>query len=305
MNPAEREELARLLPSPGDPVLQSDRLRQLENRLMQEITREAIPQATPAVVPEQLPARRNTRARIALPIGIAAAVSALFLAAGAGSEPERPAFDDEAVGLLTRIATVAAAKNTPSVRDDQYIYTRTQGMQQIAGEGEDNFQRSDWHAVNGKRDGLARITVLSGPSGKGSMDMKLAADPNATSYRELQEMPTDPDKMYNTVWEATQGQGPTHEAAALEQIGTMLQGATLLPEVDAALYRAAAMIPGVSVIDSAKDAAGRPGVGLAFGIGDDRDVWVFDKKSLTYLGSDDVALLQVGVVDHLGQALNR
>jgi hypothetical protein len=59
------------------------------------------------------------------------------------------------------------------------------------------------------------------------------------------------------------------------------------------------------VVDSAKDTAGRAGVGRAFGVGGDRDVWVFDKKSLTYLGSDDVALLQVGVVDHLGQALNR
>ena len=38
MNPAEREELARLLPSPGDPVLTSDRHDLLKDHLMREFT---------------------------------------------------------------------------------------------------------------------------------------------------------------------------------------------------------------------------------------------------------------------------
>ncbi|KOV95528.1 MULTISPECIES: hypothetical protein [unclassified Streptomyces] len=84
-------------------------------------------------------------------------------------------------------------------------------------------------------------------------------------------------------------------------IGSMLQGAPLLPEVDAALYRTAARIPGVTVVDDAEDAAGRAGVGLAFGDGKDHEVWVFEKKDLNYLGSDRVALLDIDVVDKVGQ----
>ncbi|KUO21512.1 hypothetical protein [Streptomyces dysideae] len=81
----------------------------------------------------------------------------------------------------------------------------------------------------------------------------------------------------------------------------MLNQATLPPEVDAALCRAAARIPGVSVAEHAEDAAGRRGIGLAFRDGDDRDLWVFDRKTLHYLGSDEVALLDVGVVDKIGE----
>jgi len=143
--------------------------------------------------------------------------------------------------------------------------------------------------------------MLSGPSGRGTKNMRLDADPNAVTYRELQALPTDPDALYRKIWADTDGQGPTHEEAALEAIGAMLSKATLLPEVDAALYRAAARIPGVSVAEHAEDAAGRRGIGLAFGDGDDRDVWVFNRKMLDCLGSDEVALLDVGVVDKIGE----
>ncbi|MBA4867015.1 hypothetical protein H1V43_38125 [Streptomyces sp. PSKA54] len=52
---------------------------------------------------------------------------------------------------------------------------------------------------------------------------------------------------------------------------------------------------------SLEDSAGRRGIGLAFVDGDDRDVWVFNRKTLHYLGSDEVALLDVGVVDKIGK----
>jgi hypothetical protein len=299
MNPVDREEMARLLPSPGDPVLPSERLIQMEAHLMREITQEAPARGARSEAGEPSPARPRRRLRIAVPVGVAAAVVATVLTLATGGS-RQPSPDPEAVELLNRIATVAAAQNAPAVRDDQYVYTVTQGMQEIQGEGRDTFRRSDWQAVDGERDGLARITVLAGPSGKGTRDMKLEADPNSTTYRELQALPTDTDKLYERVWTATEGQGPTHEEAALEMIGSMLRNATLLPEVDAALYRVAARVPGVTVVEDAKDAAGRAGVGLAFGDGDEREVWVFGEKALNYLGSGETALLDVGVVDEAG-----
>ncbi|MFF4724996.1 RNA polymerase sigma factor [Streptomyces mirabilis] len=49
-----------------------------------------------------------------------------------------------------------------------------------------------------------------------------------------------------------------------------------------------------------KDYTGRSGIGLSFKERDGRTVWVFDKKSLDFLGSADEALLAVGVADKAG-----
>ncbi|PAZ10932.1 hypothetical protein CLM62_38455 [Streptomyces sp. SA15] len=310
MNPEEREELARLLPSPGEPVLTSDRHDLLQEHLMRELTKEVQDTREITTAPgarERAPRRRF--AMIAVPLATATAVAATVVVSTVGSKT--PTTDQEAVDLLNRIAAVAAAKKSVTVRDDQYVYIRTQGSLEIT-EVEDSgtqiFRRSNWTAVNGKRPGLARITVLSGPNlpghrtAKGTPeDMRLSPNPNVTTYRELEALPTDPDALLKKIYADTKGQGPTHHGAALEMIGDMLDDATLLPEVGAALYRATAKIPGVSVVENAKDLAGRPGIGLTFKDRDDRDTWVFDKKSLNYLGSEEEALLGVGVVDKIGE----
>jgi len=136
---------------------------------------------------------------------------------------------------------------------------------------------------------------------KGTHDMRLSPDPNVTTFRELQALPTDPDALLEKIYAGTRGEGQTRESAALEKIGDLLADATLLPELDAALYRAAAKIPGVSVVTDAKDYTGRSGIGLSFEERDGRTVWVFDKKSLDFLGSADEALLAVGVADKAGE----
>ncbi len=305
MNPAEREELARLLPSPGDPVLPRDRHLLLKDHLMHEITPRAEHESiTPAPkAPRPRPRPRRRLVLIALPAVTAAAVTAALVA---GAVSEKPVTDQRAVDLLNRIATVAAAKKAEPVRDDQYVYVSTQGTQEVRDDDKDygtqTFRRTDWQPVDGKRSGLARIKILSGanPYTHGG-DMKLNRDPNVTYYRELEALPTDPGKLYRKVWDDTEGEGQTHEAAALEEIGSMLPSATLLPDLNAALYRAAAKIPGVSVVDDAKDIAGRHGIGLTFKDGDDRDTWVFDRESLNFLGTDEVALLDAGVVDRVGE----
>ncbi|MER7688831.1 CU044_5270 family protein [Streptomyces sp. NPDC097610] len=322
MNPEERQELARLVPSPGDPVLPSDRYDLLKDHLMREITpqvqntfdvrdvqgvQDARLAATVAT-PRRTAARPGRRfAAIAVPL--AAAVTAAVVI-GTGITDTR-ATDPEAVDLLNRIATVAAAKRAVPVRDDQYVYIRTQGSLKITDKDIRIFRDSRWTAVDGKRPGLSRITVLQGPPprprdpfsayAKGTRNMTLYADPNVTTFREMEALPNDPDALLKKIYADSKGEGQTRQSAALETIGDMLDGATLLPELDAALYRAAAKIPGVSVVESVKDLAGRSGIGLSFKNRDDRDVWVFDKKSLTYLGSDKEALLGTGVTDKRGE----
>ncbi|UUU24223.1 CU044_5270 family protein [Streptomyces sp. DSM 40750] len=331
MNPVEREELARLLPSPGDPLLSDDRLTRLEDHLMQEITGEATVRITGARTSEDRTAggrpartRRRRFALVAMPLGMAAAVLATVI--GTGVIGRGPTVEEDAAGLLKRIATAATDGEPTPVRDDQYLYIRTQGTSRdsaAALEGGKNakteypYRRTDWISVDGKRKGFARTNWLEGPpiargmngeviedplanSTENIEDMTLSADPD-NSYHELRELPTDPDRLYDKVWAATSGQGPTHEEAALEYITTMLDEAQLLPDLNGALFHVAAEIPGVRIVEEAKDAVGREGVGLAFGEGDDRAVWVFDRESLKYLGSESQALLEVGVVDKVGQ----
>ncbi|WP_216591292.1 CU044_5270 family protein [Streptomyces brasiliscabiei] len=346
MNPveAEREELARLLPSPGDPLLPDDRLARLGDHLHQEITGEATVRITGARAGDAAPGAHWSRlsrpwrrfALVALPLGVAAAVLATVLTTDAVTGG--PAVDDDAAGLLKRIATVATDGEPTPVREDQFLYIRTQGKATAgvtaeAFEGARDlkdaadaesardarkdypFRRTDWISADGERKGLARTTWPEGqpiPEGMEDDDllrriqakeeeMTLSPDPEHSYYGGLRELPTDPDKLYDEVWAVTAGQGPTHEEAALEYISTMLDGAQLLPELNGALYRVAARIPGVRVVGAARDAVGREGVGLAFGEGHDRAVWVFDRDSLEYLGSDRLALLEVGVVDKVGE----
>ncbi|GAA2428106.1 CU044_5270 family protein [Streptomyces macrosporus] len=306
---AEREELARLLPPPGAPDLPPGRHRLLKEHLMREIHHAAAP-AAPA---RPRPGRRL--ALIAVPALVAAAVAAGVTVGGASDGGAPPAAGttvaggerQEAVRLLDRVATAASARKPAEVRDDQYVYVRTQGTREVGDEGTDRIRREDWHAVDGERDGLARLDVLSGPSKDGPAseeghDIRLEADPNRTVYRELEKLPTDPDTLLEKLYADTAGQGPSRDEAVLETIEAMLPTATLLPEVNAALYRAAAEIPGATVDHDARDAAGRRGVGLVFEDARGGEVvWVFDRTELTYLGSEETAVLGVGVVDEPGR----
>lgn len=319
MNPEERDELARLLPSPGEPVLPSDRHDLLKDHLMREFTQEVLTQemqdnpqfaAAPGAARKSAPRRRFVM--IAVPLATAAvAVAATLVFETVGTVgTETP--DPKAVALLNRIAQVASAKEAVTVRDDQYVYVRTQGFIKFSDDDVRKLRESRWTPVDGKRPGLARITVLTGPPfrerdpfssySKGTHDMRLNPDTNGITFRELEALPTDPDALLAKIYDDTKDGDSVNRGQALEKIGDLLEEATLLPEPAAALYRAAAKIPGVSVVENAEDYAGRPGIGLTFKERDERKVWVFDKESLNYLGTEQQALLEVGVADGIGEA---
>jgi hypothetical protein len=99
---------------------------------------------------------------------------------------------------------------------------------------------------------------------------------------------------------------------AFTTIGDLLGESIAPPQVSAALYRAAALIPGVTVVANATDAIGRHGVAVAFTYQDTRTEWIFSKQTLQYLGGRDINLangsttgeatvLQRAFVDHPGQ----
>jgi hypothetical protein len=133
---------------------------------------------------------------------------------------------------------------------------------------------------------------------------------NEPSYRLLQSLSTDPHTLLNLIYEKAAGAGQSPDQEAFTTIGDLLRESIAPPEVSAALFRAAALIPGVTVVANAVDAAGRPGRAVSFTYNGEQQEWIFDQQSLQMLGELDIvngtltgksAIITRGFVDHPGQ----
>ncbi|WP_259316500.1 CU044_5270 family protein [Kitasatospora xanthocidica] len=101
-------------------------------------------------------------------------------------------------------------------------------------------------------------------------------------------LPTDPDALLRLIREQTRGQGQDPDQRAFTAIGDLLAETWAPPQVGAALYRAAERIPGVTVVASAVDAAGREGVAVARTAYGRQTQWVFDRSTYAFLGERTV-----------------
>ncbi|MFD3376764.1 MULTISPECIES: CU044_5270 family protein [unclassified Streptomyces] len=327
--PVDYDDLAELLPAPGRPVLAQDRHRVLRDSLMQHITHESAQEQsgatnTPPTISPVIPARRRPGRRLVLvaaPLALAAVVG-LGVVAVDGAQDGRsgtPAAgvtaDDhqKATQLLDRIALAAADQPAVTVRDDQFIYTKSQGAAgelgvQFSDPGElkrkgiftpeeykGSVRREQWDSVDGKRSGLRKGVAVDDPSKKMVMTMYGAG---YLTFRQLQALPTDPDALLKKLYgDVENAESSRRTEFVVENLGSFIDNATLLPDLSAAIYRAMAKLPGVRVVDHIKDAAGREGVGLTFEGAPKGYAWVFDSSSLVYLGTTDSALMKVGVAD--------
>ncbi|BCJ46645.1 hypothetical protein GCM10010168_38320 [Actinoplanes ianthinogenes] len=101
-------------------------------------------------------------------------------------------------------------------------------------------------------------------------------------------LPETADAMLAKVYAEARKSDNQVDAEAFTLIGDYLEeNATVLrPKVVAALYGAAARIPGVELLPDAEDAAGRHGVAVArvAGNGMTRREWIFDAATHEYLG---------------------
>lgn len=253
-----------------------------------------------------VPARRGTAwlrpAIAAAAVATAAAVTFVVLPSGQSGTPSARGGTastaeaaTDAAQLLENIALAAAETKTGEIRDDQYTYVRTksaygiQGHPCTAATAGPLHTRELWRAVDGKRAGLLRDPDLLG-------EVPLEADKKtyrqATFYRNLEKLPTDPDKMLAWLYKNKTGEGRSDEDLAFDQAGELLRETFLPPKVSAALYRAVAKIPGIVVVQDSVDAVGRHGIAVGYvGKGKiSRDELIFDKKSLNFLGERDVVL---------------
>lgn len=310
---ADYEELAALLPAPDAPALGPGRHRELREGIVREVDRQ---RREGKGARKPAPARWKRRVAVAVvPLAVMGlAVTTVTVgdlsqgSSGSGSENAKRS-DEAAVQLLDRTAAALKVPAATEVRDDQYLYTRVVGRaDRLGGFGlndVDFFQREDWFAASAKSESLYRTTPLPSlspsPVAKAPTSRTIVVPSEYVlpfSYTALKSLPSDPDTLLDRLYKETKGQGPTHEEAVIDLMSNMFEVTRLVPDLHAALFRTAIRLPGVRLEDRALDAVGRPGVGLTFeDSAAGQQTWVFDAKKLTFLGTKDAALLNVGVVD--------
>ncbi|MFD3666404.1 CU044_5270 family protein [Streptomyces sp. NPDC058659] len=204
--------------------------------------------------------------------------------------------------LLDRISLAAAEADAPSGHAGQYVYIETRSANtHVRTDGDVTrlvsqplHTRQSWRSPDG-RDGWLIEPGTTGPEGMtlaGLDEQGNVPKPHlgAPSHEYLATLPTDPDALLRKIYRETEGQGRGPDQQAFTTIGDLLVESWPSPRLTAALYRAAAKIPGVVVVDSATDAVGRKGVAVARldETSGQRTEWIFDSKTLTFLGERTV-----------------
>jgi hypothetical protein len=220
-----------------------------------------------------------------------------------------------AATVLHLAAQAALTQPAGAPRADQYIYTRTSMVGQAGA-------RESWMSVDGTRDGLvmqpespadpglARLPIPGCRNGRAAVFKGGQAVPGRTepctpdpAYRA--DLPTDVDAMSAYLAKNSQKSGGTVDAE-VDELRSLLVESYTTPAQRAALYEAAARMPGLSAVGDTTDGAGRHGLGVTWkvptqGGGTLTEALVFDSKTYRLLGTDNTAVLAGAVVDAVGQ----
>ncbi|MEV5376141.1 CU044_5270 family protein [Streptomyces nondiastaticus] len=319
---AERLGLAALLPPPPVPGLSPGRELLLKEALLHKAD---LPEPPGSLTPRasRLHASRRLVLRVMAPAAACALAVCGIVAANLADTPghQAPAApgDDaartpEAARLLGRIALAAAAQKQPAVRAEQFVYVESKvayAAQSAAGSSPalaPVHTRQVWLSADGSRPGLLReegrqdtplgaddtpVYALDGP-GATPRPTTLRKSPSISdpTHQYVASLPTDPVALLKLIRGETSGQGrspgsdPDQRAFAV--IGDLLAETWAPPQVSAALYKAAAKIPGVTVVPSAADATGREGIAVARTTHGRQTQWVFDRSTYAFLGERTV-----------------
>ncbi|WP_186382352.1 CU044_5270 family protein [Amycolatopsis rhizosphaerae] len=240
--------------------------------------------------------RRSRLPRLAIGGGaLVAGAAALTLVVGL--LPGGPAPLASATVLLNNAAN-AADSGTPGHGE----WTYTSEVTHLTGQPE--VRTETWMKVDGSeglvrtdRDGKHEERRVLGPTALAQQLGDKGGSPLAVpSYANLLTLPTDPVQLKDVIYREVRAElailSPngrklyTDDQWAYQKITELVMGPTP-PAVRASLYRVAAMIPGVEVVDNATDASGRSGIGVAHTENSDGDkaMLIFDRNTYQVLGT--------------------
>lgn len=306
MSSDEISELASKLPAPATRELPAERARILREHMLAEFdgAKATAGAAGRSRMREAGWAPRRLALAGAGALALAAAAGTFAAVAVTGGSPAGAS--PAAATLLAKIANAAQQQSSPRVRDSEFMYIRSDvAFATYSGTNGQTItmprphERQIWLPVaNICAPGLiiehgARTPLNPGPAagsnsaahgarcGTGSL--------NDPTYRLLQSLPTDPRTLLNLIYAGTNGEGQAQgpDGEAFTTIGDMIRETIVPPRTAAALYRAAALIPGVSLIGHVTNAEGRPGIAVAFTGNQVRYEWIFDPSTLQFIGERD------------------
>jgi hypothetical protein len=215
-----------------------------------------------------------------------------------------------------------AALTGPSPRDNQFLYTDIRAVNPGHGKAW-SYRQQTWQSVDGRQLGASRnTTCFPGLPAHDNLPTCLAKIPAGeggplnVTYAWARSLPTSPAALLRYLEHHNNCAGPdqfgmhvTRYTAAFSEIYTILHSLYVLPRrPGAALFRAASMIPGVTVLPQVTDAAGGRGIGVAMtGLlgraGPFRFELIFDPHTYRFIGLQNVSLTSgpgqvAGRVDH-------
>ncbi|MGW3962656.1 CU044_5270 family protein [Amycolatopsis sp. NPDC005003] len=240
-------------------------------------------------------------------IGLAAAITAVVALApadqvggiGAGVAHADP------VKVLTAAANTALKEPAKPPRPDQFLYVKT--------ESPGGHVREVWFSIDGTRDGLIGTTKIGGCR-DGKAPNYGTNDPRKEGMLEdctpkpvyRTDLPTTADGMLAYL-NAQPGAQKDNVNAMGKSVFGLAYEQVLQPASYAALFEAAARVPGLTALDHVTDGAGRPGVGITWpnppGSAPDAKplVIVFDATTYQFLGTTDSAVTVKTYVDQVGR----
>ncbi|WP_406204224.1 CU044_5270 family protein [Kitasatospora sp. NBC_01560] len=322
-------ELARLLPAPSAPRMPLDRQLLFEEHLLNEIrTHDPAPAPAPAPKAAKRPVRRTLLIAVPVTAAVLTAVVAVGTltsgidrprAAASVEAPVVPVEEGSALQLVSTVQQLAAAVSTqqiPVPKPGQFIYVKSKvSYLSFSHNGDTDehrtwvqplHQREVWKSPDALKGWLDEpgyqdeggITLDSdGPHSKPENGQDIPGEPRRLSYNWLKTQPTDPDPLLKSIYTTVSGPRD-RDQQAFETIKEIINEQLVPAPSAAALYRAAANIPGVVVVQNSQDAVGRTGLALARldEQSGERLELVFDRTSFTYLGSRGVQIRQVGSI---------
>jgi hypothetical protein len=313
----DRAQLRARFPVPADRDLPPGRHLLHRENLMSQILNEP-PGSQPGNSEpprDRRPSPRPSRAWHPSARGLLATAAAVALAAGLSftaadklsahpGTPSKPtassaAPDATATAVLDRIAQAAAAQPAVEVGPSQYFYVR--GKVVNSPTTPTNGTVEGWIAQGQPKESLWVVnghstTMKGSPTdvnyGGPIIGGEFADVGNTVSsdkllyptYAYLQSLPTNPRQLLNLIKQQTSWHSGTGYGA-FAVIGQLVSTTILPPRTAAALYRAAALIPGVTVAPDATDALGRHGIGIVLSSKFLRQEWIFSKTTYQFLGA--------------------
>jgi len=256
--------------------------------------------------------RTIRRRQVLLPVvGLAAAAA---LAVGIALTIGGPAAETaSAASVLRNAAAAALARNEPTLRPGQYVYTKSVTAY-LATSTDDGYSyllpsvRETWLSPDGggwlrERSGKPRFLsdrdrerwVAAGRpplAGDTTTDMALDnSDGSPLPPMMSLDLPADPDALYSRLEHDARGHGNGLYGQMFQLIGDALRENYTTPAQQAALYEVAARLPGIELVGAVRDSQGRDGVAVAM---DDvnriRYELVFDPQTWTLLAEEQTVL---------------